>query len=189
MNTQEPKADNLKKQSRRIWLRNAAIALTGAVLLIFTGCTKDPWLNVKANVPGSGGLGSNPDTWYNLKVLYLDQFRFVTKGYVSPFWEYMAVKDRSRFKLYPGENGFTYLQLEGGDWLSLSYAGWAYHSDKENRVGWKIVNGKMYSDYSRWKDYPLGCQWKMSIYGFEAYYVGVNLMNGNEFVCELTPAP
>lgn len=186
--------DVLKKLSRRNWLGNAAIAVAGAVVLIFIGCTKEKWDNVKGHVPG-GGVGSQQDTLYQLKLTYRDQYgQRLRDQYIGLYWQYIAV-DRSaeKFKLYPGKNGFYYLQSTGngwrsgnGDWLSLKYNGWAYHSDEDNRVGWKIVDGKLYSDYSRWKDYPLSCQWGSTIFGFESYYAGVNLGDDNVLTdCEL----
>lgn len=55
--------DMAKKSGRRLWLRNIVIVLTGAVMLSFTGCSKD------VQLPGAG-LGSNPDTWYILRAQY-----------------------------------------------------------------------------------------------------------------------
>jgi len=56
---QDIKAEVLKRLSRRNWLRDAAMAATGAVILpsFLSSCTKEQWALVKSNVPG-GGLGS-----------------------------------------------------------------------------------------------------------------------------------
>ncbi len=191
--------DLLKKPGRRNWLRNAAIAATSALVLIFTGCTKEQWDNVKGHVPG-GGLGSTPDIWFNLKVTYKDKDGNTSEGFMGrianistrlsiptpQYWDYMKIGGKSKFKRYPGRDGFELWQTSDGLWLTLSYYGWAYRSSEGDRVGWKIVDGKLYSDYSRWKDYPLGCRWDggekyydefRGIYlrTPEAYYVGVDL--------------
>ena len=54
--------DILKKPGQRNWLRNAAMAATGAlVLLLFlTGCTKEQWNHLGGHLPG-GGLGGAQD--------------------------------------------------------------------------------------------------------------------------------
>ncbi len=182
----------LKKLSRRNWLRNAAIMATSAVMLFLTGCTKEQWDNVKGHVPGGGSVGGEQDTWYKLKVTYYpDPLWAMTRvDYMGQIDDYMIIGNQYKFRLYPGQNGFNYLQLEDGSWMNLTYSGWAYSSSEEDRVGWKIVDGKMYSNYTRWKDYPLGCQWREPLAGFKAYYVGVNF--GDHYVltnCEFVPAP
>ena len=55
--------DMLKKLSRRKWLRNAAMAATGAVVLpsFLTGCHKDVWDKLKGPLPG-GWPGKQPSS-------------------------------------------------------------------------------------------------------------------------------
>ncbi len=189
--------DNFKSLSRRSWLRNVAIAATGAVmlLLVLNSCTKEQWDNVKGHVPG-GGLGSTPDIWYNLKVTYKDKEGVSKVGWMAPtkdiywgFYDFMVIREdfKSKFRLHPGEDGFEYLEIDDGYWLSLNYDGWAYRSNNEyNSVGWKIVDGKLYSNYSRWEGYPLGCRWNIK---YQYYFVGVGLGDYNVLTnCELVPA-
>ncbi len=191
----------LKRLGRRNWLRNAAIMATSAVILFLTGCTKEQWDHLKNTPHPGGGLGSGPSIWYNLKVTYKDNDGKTSEGFMGPigssgaYFEYMKIGGKSTFRLQPGENGFNYLQLNDGRWLTLSYYGWAYRSDESDRVGWKIVDGKLYSDYSRWKDYPLGCQLSGGSGLPDAppvprdYYVGVNLGDDKVLTnCELVPA-
>jgi hypothetical protein len=184
-----------KKLTGRNWLLNAAITVTSLVLLLlfFTGCRKE------SNTPG-GGVGGVQDQWYVLKVTYQDEKGVTKVGYLAgisaepafSFHDYMQISASGwKFKMQTAPNGFSYWQFgEDNYYLSLKYDGWAYRSYEANRIGWKIVNGKLYSDYDRWKDYPLGCQyrWDLDIIP-AAYYVGVNLSNKNEFTCELVAAP
>ncbi len=165
-----------KNRSSKNWLRKAAIRATSFIMILFVlnSCTKEQRDDVIGKVPG-GGLSSTPDQWYYLEVTYKNKFGNPMESRVGPYFEYMVVWGSYKFKLHPGENGFNYLQLEDSSWMTLSFSGWAYHSTEGDRVGWKIVDGKLYTDYTRWKDYPLACQWGSNIFGFEAYYVGVNL--------------
>jgi hypothetical protein len=188
--------DKPKKLSRRNLLRNAAITATSAVLLLsfLTGCNKDP-----TPAPPGGGLGGTPDQWYVLKVTNTNPKTPNTVGYLAgissepsfSFYDYMQISAAGwKFKVHPGTNGFNYWEMNDGNYLSLKYDGWAYRSYEKNKVGWKIVDGKLYTDYARWKDYPLGAEyrWDLDIIP-AAYYVGVNLANNNVFNCEMTPAP
>jgi hypothetical protein len=184
------------KLSRMSLLRSAALAVTSFVvmLLVLTGCTKEHVDLVKGQLPG-GNVGSGPSSWYNLKINYTDEDGKPREAFMGPigsnattsFWDYMKVGGKSKFRLHPGENGFEYWEIDDGYWLSLRYDGWAYRSFERNRVGWKIINRKLYTDYDRWKGYALGAE-RRRILVPDAYYVGVNLSNGNEFTCELVPA-
>jgi hypothetical protein len=195
--------DVVARLTRRSWLHNATMAATSAVMLFFvlTGCTKEQWDHLKNTPHPGGGLGSGPSIWYNLKVTYKDNEGKTREGFMGPigtggdYFEYMKIGGKSKFRLHPGENGFEYWEIDDGLWLTLSYWGWAYRSDSSNRVGWKIVNGKLYSDYSRWEDYPLGCEWYSSSDYWDspdvppAYYVGVDLGDDKVLTnCELVPA-
>jgi len=201
MNTQDTKAGIPKRLSRRNWLGNAVIMATTAVvsLLFLSGCTKEQWDQVTGHLPG-GGVGAEPAATYVLKVTYQDE-RGVTKvGYLGgiandpafSFYDYMQISASGwKFTKSPAANGFEYWQFAiDNNYLSLRYNGWAYRSYQSNRIGWKIVNGKLYSDYDRWKDYPLGTQFRQDLDLIPAaYYVGVNLANNNVFTCELVPSP
>ncbi len=106
----------LKKLSRRSWLRNAAIRATSVVmlLLVLNSCTKDQWDDVTGKVPG-GGLGSTPDTWYNLKVTYRDKDGKISEGFLgridrkqsTAYWEYMKIGDKSKFKVQQAKTDLT----------------------------------------------------------------------------------
>jgi hypothetical protein len=168
-------------------------------VLVSTGCTKEQLGLIKGQLPG-GGVGAEPATSYVLKVTYKDEKGSTQVGYLGgissdplfSFYDYMQINSAGgwKFKKHAGVNGFEYWEMSDGNWLSLRYNGWAYRSLEGNRIGWKIVDGKLYSDYSRWKDYPLGCQFRQDLDLIPAaYYVGVNLSNNNVFTCELVPAP
>lgn len=186
--------DLSKKISRKNLLCKGAIMATSAVLLLtfLTGCKKE------GPAPG-GGLGVEPAKWYVLKVTNIDAKAPTRVGYLAgistepafSFHDYMQISASGwKFKVVPGPNGFDYWQTDDGNWLSLRYNGWAYRSFENNRIGWKIVNGKLYNNYDRWKDYPLGCQYREDLDLIPAaYYVGVNLSNDNVFNCEIVPAP
>lgn len=194
------KGDTLKKQSRRNGLRSAAIKATSAVLLFFvlTGCTKKQLDDVIGKIPG-GGLGSTPNPMYILRVTFDDgkgatkvsYLSYISKDPAIWFYDYMQVGGSPmKFKLHPGPNGFNYWEMEDGNWFSIKLNGWAYRSTQYYRVGWKIVDGRLYTDYNWWQDYPLGVEFRSDL-GFilGAYYVGANLSNNNVFTCEMVPAP
>lgn len=187
------------QQCRRSWLRGAALKAASVAMLFFmlTGCTKEQWNNVVRKAPGRG-VGAAPDQWYILQVTY---YPYPGGGIAEKDWlghqdEYVKVGGRDKFKMYQGANGFNYLKFEDGTWLSLSYGGWAYRSSEDDRVGWKIIDGNLYPDYERWKDYPLGCQEKPDLFGFKYFYVGVGFEGGTTgprsywlFDCTYVPVP
>jgi len=194
--------DTLKKPGRRNWLRNAAMAATGALvlLLVLNGCTKEQWDHLKN--PG-GGVGGAQDTWYNLKVDYTIKKGKRAVGYLAPvgdnggtpYYSYMRILDgpATKFRVHPASDGWQYLETDDGLWLTLSYGGFVYR-DSQKSVAWKIVDGKLYSDYSRWKDYPATSDLygglNGNIFAVEGYYVGVSQGVANELTnCELVPAP
>lgn len=202
VNSQEGTTENKKLINRRSWLRGAALAAGSALVLssLFTSCTKDHWDDIREQLPG-GGLGSSPSTWYYLKVNYRNRDGGTSVGYLAPigenattaFYDYMKVTDykayASKFKLHDAGNGWKYWEVDDGNWLSLRFNGWAYRSTEGNRVGWKIVNNKLYTNYSRWQDYPMGAQWRDDLLLIPfAYYVGANLGDDYVMTCELVPA-
>src|SRR5215210_5535846 len=140
INLQELKADIHKRLSLRNWLRKAASAATGAVvlLLVLTGCTKEQWTHLKNTPPPFGGVGgSEPSIWYNLRVTYKDEdgatkTRFmgpIDSSASNPFYAYMQISwTRSKFKLHPTPYGWAYWEIDDGNWLSLKATGWAYRS-------------------------------------------------------------
>ena len=188
--------DMLKKRSRRNWLSNAAIMATGALLLmsILTGCTKE--------VPG-GGVGGGSDSWYNLRAFYqFDPKTTADTVYLAqendwhgdPDWYWIKVttykSNATKFKLHRADagNGWQWLETNDGYWLSMTFSGSVYLSGFGNKVAWKIINGKLYTNYAVWNDYPLSAQYYTG-FNSPAYYVGVNwrgqyLLTG----CELVPA-
>ncbi|MEO6000159.1 MAG: hypothetical protein ABIN89_25195 [Chitinophagaceae bacterium] len=183
-----------KKLPRRNLLRNAAIKATSAVLLLsfLTGCHKE------TPKPG-GGVGAEPDKWYVLKVTNIDPKTPNAMGYLAgissdpvfSFYDYMQISASGwKFKVHPGTNGFDYWEISDGNYLSLRYNGWAYRAYESNKIGWKIVNGKLYNNYDRWKDYPIGCEYRSDLDLIPAaYYVGVGLTNNNQLNVEIVPAP
>ncbi len=193
--------DMLKKPSRRNWLRNAAMAATGALvlLLVLTGCTKELQDIIKN--PG-GGLGGTPDKWYVLKVTYKDRNNVPQEGYMGASshssgqtdWDNMVIKGyTSKFKLHPRGDGFDDWEIDDGYWLSMRATGWAYRSYYAQRIGWKIVDGKLYNNYwdpNKWQNYPAGSQWGEGLFTSKGYYVGVDLGADRVLTnCTLVPAP
>jgi hypothetical protein len=200
INAQELKADDLKKQSRRSWLRSATAMATSAIVLLFvlSGCTKEHWDDVVGKLPDLGG--SEPGVWYNLRVTYKDEDGNTRTGYLGPvgqnaatsFWDYMRVDGgQSKFKLHQTEDGWAYWEIDDGNWLSLKATGWAYRSLESNRIEWKIVDGKLYNRYwaSDWQSHPLGAA-RSSFLVSDAYYAGVDLGDDKVLTdCELVLAP
>ena len=180
--------DILKKPGRRNWLRNAAMAATGALmlLLVLTGCTKEQWDHLK-NTPTGGGLGGTQDTWYRLKVTYKDENNVAHTAYLGAAggsygetdWDNMVMGGYDRkFKLYPAGDGYDYWEISDGYWLSMRLSGWAYRSFYGQRIGWKIVDGKLYNSYwypENWQDHPMGADWREGVFTSKGYYMGVDL--------------
>jgi hypothetical protein len=148
-------------------------------------------------LPSGEVFKADPDTWYNLVVHYTDQNGQPADGYLGPvgynaatsYWDYMQVSgDASKFKLHPRADGWADWEIDDGNYLSLKLTGWAYRaSDSDYRIGWQIVDGKLYNAYwsSDWNSYPAGCEYNTFLVS-TAYYVGVKLENA--FTCELVPA-
>src|SRR4051794_2916998 len=100
--------DKFKKPGRRNWLRNAAMAVTGTLvlLLVLTACTKEQWDHFK---PGGGDVGSGPSDWYKLKVTYKTTEGTLDSAYMGPigvnaataYWDYMQVGGVAKFRLHP----------------------------------------------------------------------------------------
>ncbi|MEO5889703.1 MAG: hypothetical protein ABIQ31_05585 [Ferruginibacter sp.] len=180
-------------------LRNLVIVLTGAVVLSLTSCSKD------VQLPG-GSLGSSPTkwsslfpaTWYNLRAIYTYSADTVYLAGVADSisldkqWYYMKLTnskaEASKFRVHlsDDENGWLWLQMRDGHWLSMTYNGYAYRSDFDNKVAWKIIDHKLYTNYNRWKDYPLEAEY-FDLFTSDAYYAGVNfgdqyLLTGFQFV-------
>ena len=187
--------DMSKKSCRSHWLGNLVIVLTGAIILSLSGCKKD------VQIPG-GGVVSNPDTWYNLRAIYHFNAKTADTVYLAgendwtgdPQWYFMTItksRDRaSKFKLHQadGGNGWQWWEISDGYWLSMMYSGSAYRSGLNNRVAWKIIGDKLYTNYNRWKGYPLEAQY-FSFLVSSAYYAAVNY--GDQYMltgCELVPA-
>jgi len=184
--------DIRKKPGRRNWLSNAAMAATGAVVLpsFLTGCHKDVWDKLKGPLPG-GGLGSSPlpNTYYYLKLTYQSKdsdplHRDPKNGFLGPllypniaFENYIAANTNEplAFRLHPAGDGWAYWETDDRTWLRLTKTGWAFlSSDENNRVAWKIVDGKLYNLYwnkENWENYPAGARFDPS----HNAYVGVGL--------------
>jgi len=190
--------DILKKISLRNWLHNAPMAATVAVMLLlfFTGCTKEQF-----PLPG-GGVGSTPDTWYNLRAFYKFDSKVTDTVYLAgendwqgdPQWYFMKLTTykagASKFKLHQADagNGWQWWEIDDGYWLSLTLSGSAYRSGSGNKVAWKIIDGKLYTNYKPWKNYAIGAQY-YSFLVSPAYYVGMNFGDQYELTgCELVPA-
>lgn len=193
--------DMPKKPTRRNWLRNAATMATSAVLLLsfLTGCNKEGQLPQPP-----GGVGAEPDRSYHMKVNYTTTKGATAVGYLAPvgtqastpyYSEFLVISEMSnstKFKVYPATEGegWQYLGTDDGLWLSLSYDGYLYRSNQSNRVAWKIDGGKLYSSYSRWKDYPAGSDYFPDPFVVNGYYAGVNFGKSKEFTnVELVSAP
>lgn len=197
--------DMLKKPGRRNWLRNAAIAVTSAVVMasFLTGCTKEQF-----PLPGGGhggGVGGSPDAWYYLKGTFKDENGNTQTGYLrgegefraDPQWYYMVMgvysdpEGSAKFRFHASDSGdgWQFWEMSDGYWLSILSTGTAYRSGQGNRTAWKIINGKLYTNYYRaWTDQALGAQWYHTAVS-NAYYTSVNY--GSEFAitnCELVPA-
>ena len=200
--------DMLKKLSRRNWLRNAAIAATSAVALpsLLTGCTKEQWNHLKNTPHPGGGVGSTPSGWYNLKVTFQNEHYNTDDGYLRPkggeglCQDDMIVggKDKaSRFRLHPTEDGWAdweianliFIDPSAPYYLTMKVSGWVAQESFDNRKSWKIKNGKLYTNWDYWGDYPMGVEWKQGDLDFcdQGYYVGANLWNGNVATFELVP--
>ncbi|MEO5889702.1 MAG: hypothetical protein ABIQ31_05580, partial [Ferruginibacter sp.] len=113
----------------------------------------------------------------------------------DPQWFYMQLTksqaEASKFKMHVAiqSNGWNWWEISDGNWLSLTFNGFAYRSGLDNKVAWKIVGGKLYNDYAIAKDFPLAAAY-YSFLVSPAYYVGVNY--GDQYVltgCELVPVP
>src|SRR5215212_6766488 len=108
--------DILKKPIRRNSLRNAAMAATGALvlLLVLTGCTKEQWDHLKNTPSPGGGVGATPDIWYNLKVDYTIKKGKRAVGYLAPvgyngttpYYSYMRILDgpSTKFRVHPASD-------------------------------------------------------------------------------------
>jgi len=189
--------DKFKKPGRSNWLRNAAMVVTGTLvlLLVLTGCTKEQWDHLKHG-SGGGDVGSGPSDWYKLKVTYKTTEGKLDSAYMGPigepslpaYWDYMQIGGGSgaKFRLHPGQNGFEYWEMDNGYWLSIRYDGWLWETNMGDRVGWKIVNGQLFTDYSRWSDGPMGTVYRSALVT-NAYYVGAELGADAHFTCELVP--
>lgn len=185
-----------KKSDRRNWLRNIAIVVTGAVVLSITGCSKD------IQFPCGDDTATNPDTWYNLRALYSYNGKTTDTVYLAgesdwqadPQWYFMKITksrdEASKFKLHQADagNGWQWWEVSDGYWLSMMYSGSAYRSGQNNRVAWKITDGKLYTNYNRWKNYPLQSQY-FSFLVSPAYYAAVNYGDDKYTLtdCELVP--
>ncbi len=185
--------DMTKKLSRRNLLRNAAISATSAFLLLLflTGCHKE------AQLPGSSS-----DTWYNLRAFYQFDPKTTDTVYLAqenhwhgdPQWYFMKIttykSDAAKFKLHQADagKGWQWWETNDGYWLSMTFSGSVYLSSFTNKIAWKIVHGKLYTNCAVWENWPLSAQYNSFLVS-PAYYVGVNyreqyLLTG----CELVPA-
>ncbi len=98
----------------------------------------------------------------------------------------------SKFKLHPREEGFDDWEIDDGYWLSIRATGWAYRSYYAQRVGWKIIDGKLYNNYwwMRMGRLPAGCQWGEGLFTSKGYYVGMDLGDDKVLTnCELVQVP
>jgi len=193
----------IKRLSRGNWLRNAAVTATGAVMLFLTGCTKE----VSDMLPGhgGGGLGSTPDQWYSLKIIFKDKENKIDTGYLAvvddwhpnPDWSYMKIGNKTsaaKFKLHPADigGGWQWWEVDDSYWLTMSGSGWVYRADYDQKVAWKIISGKMYTNWSWYQNLPLGTAYYSFGFVTPAYYVGASYDPGpitEGFTCELVPAP
>ena len=208
MSPQELKADNPKSLSRRSWIRKAAITATSAVMLLFvlSGCTKEQWDDVIEKVPG-GGLGSAPSGWYYLKATYKDRNGDTLVGYLGAVSQSAGSTDydnmrmgsqpyATKFKPEAAEagDGWQYLETDDGWWLSARLSQWLFRSAHYNRIAWKIVGGKLYTNYTNsvigtsWNNLPVGSIFDSGPLTTAAEYVGLGM--GTPLTnCELVQAP
>lgn len=98
--------------------------------------------------------------------------------------------EASNFRLHASNdgNGWQWLQISDGYWLSMGYGGNAYRSDFDNKVAWKIIGGELYTNYDRFKDEPVEAHY-LDVFVTAAYYVGVEWGDQDVLThCELVPA-